>query len=71
MTKHRLPPGISLSLGRAIGLAKAMTQASRHVGVPLSHQPRQRTLGASIGCCVILAVPTALVAPAIWQVIGG
>lgn len=71
MSRRRLPPGVSFSLSRAIGLAKAKSQASRDLDVPLSRQARQRKLGASLGCCVMLALPTALVATAIWQVIGG
>lgn len=71
MSRRRLPPGVSFSLSRAVGLAKAMSQASRDLGVPLSRQARQRKLGASLGCCVMLALPTALVATAVWQIIGG
>lgn len=71
MSRRRLPPGVSFSLSRAIGLAKAKSQASRDLGVPLSRQARQRKLGASLGCCVMLALPTTLFATAIWHVIGG
>jgi hypothetical protein len=71
MTRRRLPPGVNFSLSRAIGLTKVKRQASGDLGVPLSRQARQRKLGASLGCCVMLALPTALVATAIWQVIGG
>lgn len=71
MSRRRLPPGVSFSLGRATGVAKAKRKASGDLGVPLSRQARQRKLGASLGWCVLLALPTALFATAIWQVIGG
>lgn len=71
MSRRRLPLGVSFSLSRAVGLAKAKNQASRDCGVRLSRQARQRKLGASLGCCVMLALPTALVATAVWQAIGG
>jgi hypothetical protein len=70
MTRRRLPPGVSFSLGRAIGLTKVKRQASGELGVPLSRQARQRRLGASLGCCVMLAFPTTLIAAAIWRIIG-
>lgn len=71
MSRRRLPPGISFSLSRATGLLKAKRQASGDLGVPLGRPARQRKLGASLGCCVMLALPTALVAAVIWQVMGG
>lgn len=71
MSRRRLPPGVSFSLSRAVGLAKDKSQASRDLDVPVSRQARQRKLGASLGCCVMLALPTALVATALWKVIGG
>ena len=71
MAKRRPPSGLSFSLSRAVGLSKAKSQASRDLDVPLSRQARQRKLGASLGCCVMLALPTALAATAVWQVIGG
>lgn len=71
MTKRRLPRGLSFSLSRATGLAKAKTQASRDLGAPLSRQARQRKLGASLGCCVMLALPTTLVVAGIWRATGG
>lgn len=70
MSPRRLPPGVSFSLSRAIGMTKAKRQASDDLSVPLSRQARQRKLGASLGCCVMLALPTALFATALWQVIG-
>lgn len=70
MTRRRLPPGVSFSLSRAIGLTKVKRQASSELGVPLSRQARQRRLGASLGCCVMMASPTTLIAAAIWRIIG-
>lgn len=69
MSRRRLPTGVSFSLSRAVGLAMAKSQASRDLDVPLSRQARQRKLVASLGCCVML--PMALVATAVWQVVGG
>ncbi|HAJ03082.1 MAG TPA: hypothetical protein DCX75_12025 [Brevundimonas sp.] len=71
MRRSRLPPGVSFSLSRATGLVKAKRHTSDQLGVPLRRQARQRKLGASLGCCVMLALPTALFATAIWHVIGG
>lgn len=71
MTKRQFPQGLSFSLSRATGLAKAKTRASRGLGAPLSRQARQRKLGASLGCCVVMLFPTTLVATAIWRVTGG
>lgn len=65
-----LPRGISFSLNRATGLAKVKRQLSGDLDVPLSRPARQRRLGASLGCCVMLAFPTTLIAAAIWRVIG-
>lgn len=58
MTRRRLPPGVSFSLSRAIGLTNVQRQASGELGVPLSRQARQRKLGASLGCCVVIGLPT-------------
>ena len=70
MRGPRLPPGISFSLKRATGLAKVKRQLSRDLDVPLSRPARQRKLGASLGCCVMLALPTTIIAAAIWRVVG-
>ena len=70
MRYPRLPPGVSFSLNRAIGLTKVKRQASRDLGVPLTRQARQRRLGASLGCCVVLVLPTMLIAAGIWHVVG-
>lgn len=58
MSRRRLPPGISFSLSRATGIAKAKRKASDDFGVPLTRQARQRKLGAGLGCCVAIALPT-------------
>lgn len=71
MTKRRLPPGVSFSPSRAAGLAQAKRKASRDLGIPLTRQSRQRQLGASLGCCVMLALPATLATTAIWQIFGG
>lgn len=70
MRRRRHPPGVSFSLNRATGVTKAKRQASDDLGVPLSRQARQRKLGASLGCCLMLTLPTALFATAIWHFIG-
>ena len=70
MTKRRLSPGVSFSLNRAIGLTKVKRQASRDLVVPLTRQARQRRLGASLGCCIMLALPLMLVAAGIWHFVG-
>lgn len=70
MTKCRLPPGVSFSLNRATGLTKVKRQASRDLVVPLTRQARQRKLGASLGCCIMLALPPMLIAAGIWHFVG-
>lgn len=70
MTKRRLPPGVSFSLNRAIGLTKVQRHASRDLGIPLTRQARQRRLGASLGCCIMLVLPTMFVAASIWNFVG-
>lgn len=70
MRSPRLPRGISFSLKRATGLAKVKRQLSRDLDVPLSRPARQRKLGASLGCCVMLAFPTMLIAVSIWHFVG-
>ena len=70
MRGPRLPPGISFSLNRATGLTKVKRQASRDFVVPLTRQARQRRLGASLGCCIMLALPTVVIAAGIWHVVG-
>lgn len=54
-----MPPGVSFSISRALGLDKSKRQASQNLGIPLSKQARQRKAGAAMGCCVVLAFPLA------------
>ena len=59
MKRRRLPPGVSFSASRAMGLTKVKRQLTDKTGVPLSRGGRQRKLGAAMGCCVVLAAPLA------------
>ena len=48
-------PGLSFSLRRALGISAAQARLSRQIGVPLSRSGRQRKVGRSVGCGVLLA----------------
>lgn len=57
-------PGLSFSWKRATGLSAEKARLSRALGVPLTRSGRQRKLGRSLGCGVVLALmglPLALV----------
>ena len=54
-----MPPGVSFSISRALGIDRIKRGASQNLGIPLSKQARQRKAGTQMGCCVVLALPLA------------
>lgn len=53
--KNRGIPGVSFSLNRALGISAAKGKLSRQIGIPLTKSGRQRKMGRSLGCCIMLA----------------
>jgi len=47
--------GFSFSWKRALGVSSAKSKISRRTRIPLSRSGRQRKIGRSAGCCVLLA----------------
>lgn len=54
MGRKRGIPGLSWSWKRATGLSAAKGKLSRALGVPLTQSGRQRKLGRSLGCGLVL-----------------
>jgi hypothetical protein len=52
-------PGLSFSWKRELRISAAKDRLSRAIGIPLTRSGRQKMLGATAGCCVLLAVPVA------------
>jgi len=52
--KKRGIPGVSFSLNRALGISAAKGKLSRQIGIPLTRSGRQRKMGRSLGCCIVL-----------------
>jgi len=46
--------GISFSWKRATGISAAKGKLSRRVGIPLTRSGRQRKVGRTLGCSVII-----------------
>jgi hypothetical protein len=55
MSKRSGIPGLSFSWRRALGISAAQARLSRKIGVPLSRSGRQRKVGRSLGCGVLVA----------------
>lgn len=55
MSKRSSIPGLSFSWRRALGISQAQARLSRKIGVPLSRSGRQRKVGRSLGCGVLVA----------------
>ena len=55
MSKRSGIPGLSFSWRRALGISQAQARLSRQIGVPLSRAGRQRKVGRSLGCGVLMA----------------
>ena len=56
--------GLSFSWKRALGVSAAKGRLSRKLGVPLTRSGRQRRVGRSLGCLVVLAA-IGIVGPAL------
>jgi len=52
--------GFSFSWKRAVGASGFKSRLSHRICIPLTRYGRQRKAGASLGCCVPLAVGIAL-----------
>jgi hypothetical protein len=50
-----LIPGLSFSWRRALGVSAAQARLSRQIGIPFSRSGRQRKVGRSLGCGVLVA----------------
>lgn len=46
--------GFSFSWKRALGISSMKSKISRQLGVPLTRSGRQRKMGASLGCTLLL-----------------
>lgn len=55
MSRKKGIPGVSFSWKRATGISSAKAKLSRQIGIPLSKSGRQRKMGKSMGCCVLVA----------------
>ncbi len=54
--------GLSFSWKRAIGLSALKGKISRQIGIPLTRSGRRQKVGRSLGCCVMIVAPIAIVA---------
>lgn len=56
--------GFSFSWKRAVGITQAKQRISRATGIPLTRSGRQRKVGKSLGCLVLLTLLVAGLASA-------
>lgn len=55
--RRSVTSGLSFSWKRVIRLSAAKARLSRQIGIPLTRNGRQRKTGATLECCIILAIP--------------